>query len=193
MIYSNDRNELNNILLNTKEEEILLFADKLLELVPELIICSKCEHENRAHKYNVYIHILHVVAGVENDLTLKLAALFHDIGKPYVKKKVNEKTSYIDHQEVSSTISKLVLNRLGYEEGIIKDACTLIRIHDDKIGANVEAIKLAIDIIGKVNFERLLKLQTSDISAHADGYAEIIMPKLENIKELYSQIRLCFK
>ena len=79
MIYSKDRNELVNILLNTKGEEILSYADKILELVPELIICNKCEHEHKAHKYNVYIHILHVVKGVENDLTLKLAALFHDI------------------------------------------------------------------------------------------------------------------
>jgi len=185
MIYSNDRNELSYILLNAKGEEILTYADKILELVPELIICNKCEHEHRAHKYNVYMHILHVVAGVENDLTLKIAALFHDIGKPYVKKKVKEKVSYFGHPEVSNTISKLVLNRLGYDESIIKDACTLIRIHDDKIRPNIEAIKLAVDSVGKVNFERLLKLQTSDIAAHSDGYAEIIMIKLEKIKELY--------
>lgn len=185
MIYSKDRNELVNILLNTKGEEILSYADRILELVPELIICNKCEHEHRAHKYNVYIHILHVVKGVENDLTLKLAALFHDIGKPYVKKKVKDKVSYMGHQEVSNTISKLVLNRLGFDQSIINDACTLIRIHDDKIGCNIEAISLIVDSIGKINFERLLNLQTSDISAHSDGYAEIVMVKLDQIKELY--------
>ncbi|WP_297430302.1 HD domain-containing protein [Clostridium sp.] len=187
MSYSNDRNELNSILLNIKGEEILSYEDKILELVPELIICNKCEHEHRAHKYNVYIHILHVVAGVENDLTLKLAALFHDIGKPYVKKKVNDKTSYFGHQEVSNTISKLVLSRLGYKESIIKDVCTLIKIHDDKIETNIDAIKSALNSIGKENFERLLNLQTSDLLAHADGYAEIMLPKLNKVKELYFQ------
>ncbi|MDU4479598.1 MAG: hypothetical protein E7I90_20220 [Clostridium sp.] len=67
--------------------------------MPELIICKNCEHI--AHKYNVYIHTLYVVAGVNNDLILKLAALFDDIGKPYVKKKVNDKVHYWDIRKLA--------------------------------------------------------------------------------------------
>jgi hypothetical protein len=74
-------------------------------LVPELIVCNGCEHEHIAHKYNVYMHILYVVAVVDN--------------------------------------------------------------------------------IGKTNFERLLMLQTSDISAHVDEHANMLMPKLNKIKEIY--------
>lgn len=186
MFYSADKEELNKILLNTTGNEILSFEDKILKLVPELIICKNCEHEHRAHKYNVYIHILHVVAGVDNDLTLKLSALFHDIGKPYVKKKIDEKVHYWGHENVSSTISNLVLNRLGYDKAIINDVCTLIKIHDKKIKPTVDNIKLVIDEIGQINFERLLKLQISDISAHADKYSETLLPKLAELKEVYT-------
>ena len=185
MVYTGDREELTNILLNNNGDEILSCADKILELVPELIVCNKCEHEHIAHKYNVYTHILHVVAGTDTELTLKLAALFHDIGKPYVKKKVNEKVHYWGHEEVSGIVSNLVLNRLGYDESIIKDVCTLIKIHDKKINPTINDIKLVVDSIGKMNFERLLKLQTSDISAHANEYAERIIPKLNKLKEVY--------
>ncbi|WP_238907564.1 HD domain-containing protein [Clostridium sp. YIM B02506] len=184
MSYVSDRDELTNILLNKNGVEVLDYSNKILELVPELIVC-KCEHEHRAHKYNVYTHILHVVAGVDSDLTLKLSALFHDIGKPYVKKKINEKVHYWGHEEVSCIISKLVLNRLGYDESIIHDVCTLIKIHDKKIKPTNNEIKLVVDRIGKINFERLLKLQTSDVSAHANDYAQIVIPKLEKIKEVY--------
>ena len=162
MVYVDDREQLTNILLNNNGDDILACADKILGLVPELIVCNKCEHEHRAHKYNVYTHILHVVAGIDNDLTLKLAALFHDIGKPYVKKKVNEKVHYWGHEEVSGIISNLVLNRLGYDEIIINDVCTLIKIHDKKIKPTINDIKLVVDNIGKINFERLLKLQTCE-------------------------------
>ena len=151
--------------------------------MPELIICKNCEHI--AHKYNVYIHTLYVVAGVNNDLILKLAALLHDIGKPYVKKKVNDKVHYWGHQKVSVEISNLVLNRLGYDENIINDVCTLIKMHDTAIKPTIDSIKLAIDDIGEVNFERLLKLQISDISAHSDNYAEILLPKLDKLNEVY--------
>ncbi|WP_321832893.1 HD domain-containing protein [Clostridium butyricum] len=185
MVYSDDKEELNKILLNINGNEILSFRDKILKLVPELIVCNDCEHEHTAHKYNVYLHILHVVAGVDNDLTLKLAALFHDIGKPYVKKIVNNKIPYWEHEKVSCIISNLVLNRLGYDENIINDVCTLINIHDKKVQPKINDIKLVIDKIGQINFERLLKLQISDISAHADWYAEIILPKLYQLKEMY--------
>jgi len=190
MAYLSDRDELTNILLNKNGEYIFSFSNKILELVPELIICNKCEHEHIAHKYNVYKHILHVVAGVDTDLTLKLAALLHDIGKPYVKKKVNERVHYWGHEEVSGIISNLVLNRLGYDESIIRDVCTLIKIHDKKIKPTISDINLVVDSIGKINFERLLKLQTSDISAHTNEYAEIIMPKLDKLKQVYINIKL---
>jgi len=185
MFYISDREELNNILLNINGEDILSYEDKILDLVPELIVCSKCEHEHKAHKYNVYKHSLHVVADIDADITLKLAALFHDIGKPYVKKKVNEKIHYWGHEEISALIAKLVIKRLSYDECIINDVCTLIKIHDKKIKPTISNIKQVIDNIGKVNFERLLKLMTSDILAHSTEYAEIMIPKLNELKEVY--------
>lgn len=42
-----------------------------------------------------------------------------------------------------------------------------------------------MDYIGEVNFERLLKLKISDISAHSDNYAEILLPKLDKLKKVY--------
>ncbi|MBW9158013.1 HD domain-containing protein [Clostridium tagluense] len=133
MVYMVDREELTNILLNNNGDVILPYADKILELVPELIVCSRCEHEHRAHRYNVYMHIIHVDAGVDSDLTLKLAALFHDIGKPYAKKKVNEKVRYWGRGDISVVITNLVLNRLGYDESRINDVCSLVKIHDEKL------------------------------------------------------------
>jgi hypothetical protein len=61
----------------------------------------------------------------------------------------------------------------------------LIKMHDKKIKPTIKDIRLVVDSIGKINFERLLKLQTSDISAHANEYAELIMPKLDRLKEVY--------
>ncbi|WP_454053623.1 hypothetical protein [Clostridium sp. Marseille-Q7071] len=90
-MYSNDREELNNILIGNDGGDILNYGDRILQLIPELIICNHCDHEHRAHKHNVYYHILHVVRGVNKDLVVKLAALFHDIGKPYVKRKLKIK------------------------------------------------------------------------------------------------------
>ena len=186
MVYMADRDELSNILLSSEGMDILNYSDRILELVPELIVCSKCDHEHIAHKYNVYIHILHVVSGVNKDLSLKLAALFHDIGKPYAKKKIKEKVNYRGHPQISVVITELVLKRLGYDKAMIDEVCTLVKLHDEKVKPEIGHIKLVVDKIGKVNFERLMELQTSDISAHADEYASVILPKLEKVKEVYA-------
>ena len=56
--------------------------DEIFELIPEFRVCKGFDQKNSWHVYDVYEHILHVVAGVEADLTLRLVAFFHDIGKP---------------------------------------------------------------------------------------------------------------
>lgn len=185
-MYSKDREELNNILIGNGGEDILDYGDRILQLIPELIICSHCDHEHRAHKYNVYYHILHVVRGVDKDLVVKLAALLHDIGKPYVKKKVKDKVTFIGHQKVSEELGSLVLQRLGYDEKAIRNVSLLIRLHDTKVKGTIEAINDCINIMGQENFERLLILQTSDIEAHSEQYAELIMPRLNRTKEAYN-------
>ena len=56
--------------------------DELFELIPELRVCKGFDQKNDWHVYDVYEHILHVVAGVEPELIVRLTALFHDVGKP---------------------------------------------------------------------------------------------------------------
>lgn len=83
---------------------------------------------------------------------------------------------------------KFVLDRLGYDANIIDDVCTLIKIHNKKIKKIINEMKLVVDRVGEMNSERLFKLQTSDISAHANNYAQIVIPKLDSLKEVYNNI-----
>ena len=68
-----------SILIKQNEEDIF-------KLIPELKRCKGFNQNNPWHPYDVYEHILHVVDNVDNDLILRLIALFHDIGKPEVYK-----------------------------------------------------------------------------------------------------------
>lgn len=53
MVYMVDRDELCNILLSNEGMDILNYSDRILELVTELIVCSKCDHEHIAHNMNI--------------------------------------------------------------------------------------------------------------------------------------------
>ena len=58
------------------------FEEEIFDLIPELEKSKGFKQNNDWHIYDVYNHTLNVVDNVPSDLNLRLAALFHDIGKP---------------------------------------------------------------------------------------------------------------
>ena len=63
---------------------LLEFEDVLAEFIPELKSTFGFEQNNPFHRYPVYEHILTVLKEcTDTDIITKLAAFFHDIGKPH--------------------------------------------------------------------------------------------------------------
>ena len=74
--------ELFSILMQGKpSEHIKRNEDLIFDMIPELKVCKGFNQNNEWHIYDVYEHILHVVDNVDNDIVLRLTALFHDVGK----------------------------------------------------------------------------------------------------------------
>lgn len=183
MPYSVDRERLNHILNSSKDMKD--YKNKILEIIPELIICVECEQNMPAHIYNVFDHILETVNRVENDLILRIAALFHDIGKPYSKTTINNIDSFKEHEEVSEVMAELILKRLGYDEGFIKQVCILVKYHDYHIVPTTEGVKDAIDLVGDELMPYLFKIQEADLLAHSEIRYKALLPKLHKVKEIY--------
>ena len=75
--------QLYSILLKDKPSiGLKRHEEELFELIPELRVCKDFNQHNEWHPYDVLEHIYHVIDNVDNNLTIRLAALFHDIGKP---------------------------------------------------------------------------------------------------------------
>ena len=77
--------KLFDILLN--EQPSLYIKENehdIFNLIPELKESVGFNQNNIWHIYDVYEHILHVVDNVSSNIILRLTALFHDIGKPFV-------------------------------------------------------------------------------------------------------------
>lgn len=63
---------------------------------------------------------------MSTDLALKLAALLHDIVKPYEKVLIDNVKRFCGHEVASAEIAKYVFIRLGYGKDFINKLCTLI-------------------------------------------------------------------
>ena len=100
------------------------------------------DQNNNSHQYELFEHILRTVDAIQADrlskedtLKVKIAAFFHDIGKPSVAQ-LNEKTGqtqYIGHAKQSAEIAKEILENIGYSEEEIAELSFLIQSHDDFI------------------------------------------------------------
>lgn len=139
------KEELESLLLREDIVEHLTQMDKdeIKELLGDKVArMVGFEQKNVHHCYDLFGHTLHTVSEIEaKDLSqdelkrLKVAALFHDIGKPDVAK-FNEKTGqqvFYGHAEKSQEIAQEYLKELGYSDKEIKQISFYIKHHDDFI------------------------------------------------------------
>lgn len=130
----------------------------LIEKIPEIESMMGFEHNHPHHHLDVWNHTLLALSLSEKDFDIRLCLLLHDIGKPFSYQD-EEVRHFRNHAEVSSNISRVILNRLGYDEEYINYMCCLIENHDTKIEDE--------DI--KDNYElclKLYKIQKCDALAH---------------------------
>ena len=151
--------DLQSILLSDNIiESIDKDMDYLLKLIPEIENMIEFEHKHPHHHLDVWNHTLLALNLSEKDFDIRLCLLLHDIGKPFSYQD-EEVRHFRDHAKVSANMSKIILNRLGYDEKYINYICYLIENHDTSIS----------DEQIKDNYEVCLKLyeiQRCDALAH---------------------------
>lgn len=88
--------------------------------------------QNQAHAFTVWEHLLRSLdhAAKKNfPLHVRLAALFHDIGKPVTRKWFKNQWTFYGHDVVGARITKAALNDLKYPKDLIEKVVKLVRWH----------------------------------------------------------------
>jgi len=116
--------------------------------IPEFSICRGCiQSDYRAfHKFDVMDHLFYACDGAPaSKLNVRLAALFHDIGKPASKKiqkemvldgdkndgtkKEIETITFYNHEITGEKITQKLMTRLRFSNDMINNVCHLVREH----------------------------------------------------------------
>jgi poly(A) polymerase len=132
------RDELTKLLLAPcprKGLELLVDTGLAEHCLPELGRLKETVDEHRRHK-DVYAHTLTVLEqamALETDgpdLTLRLAALLHDIGKPKTRSiEPGGKVSFHHHEVVGAAMTRQRLTALRFPKEIIADVTRLVELH----------------------------------------------------------------
>lgn len=125
------QSELNKILVSAYPEKgikLLQITGLLKQISPELDALKGIK-QNIHHDFDVFKHTTQVLNKVKPEITNRLAALFHDIGKPIKKEIINNSIHFYQHEEASADLAKEIMKRLKYPNDIIDAVTTAVKNH----------------------------------------------------------------
>ena len=145
--------------------------------IPELPECRGVE-QGSYHHFDVLDHSFLVCnacpAGIEH-IHIRLAGLFHDIGKPAVRKETADGScTFYRHEAVSEKMTRNIMRRLKYSNIEIEKTAHLVAehmFHYDPSWTDA-AVRRFIVRVGKENIDDLFALRKADVFGLTGAYAE---------------------
>lgn len=179
------RDEFEKILLSPVPSVGLKLMEQtgILQLfIPEFLVARGCiQSDYRAfHKFDVLDHLFYACDGApEEKLNIRLAALFHDIGKPAAKTLKNEKVfdfdtqtykemetvTFYNHEIFSEKITREIMTRLKFSNDQINNVCHLVKEHMFHYERNWSdsAVRRFIIRVKEENLDDLFDLRMADM------------------------------
>lgn len=181
------RDEFEKILKSEKPSVGLKLMEEtgILQIfIPEFQKCKNCIQSDyrEFHKFDVLNHLFYSCDGAPKEkLNVRLAALFHDIGKPDSKKiidqtvldgekkdgskKIIKTLTFYNHEIFSEKITRTIMIRLKFSNEMIDNVCHLVKEHMFHYESNwtSSAIRRFIIRVGKENLDDLYDLRLADM------------------------------
>jgi tRNA nucleotidyltransferase (CCA-adding enzyme) len=124
--------------------------------------------QNKHHIYECYEHSLRSLgyASKQNfNKYVRLAALFHDIGKPRSKRGEGPEATFYGHEILGARITAQVLNRLKFPKKEIEKIVKLVRYHlfYYNVGeVSDSSVRRLVRQVGPENMKELLEVRMAD-------------------------------
>ena len=147
-------------------EDLLRFAPILTQVIPELAPTVDFEQHNAHHIYDVFTHIAHVTGATPADLSLRWAALLHDIGKPdSFSWGEDGQGHFYGHDRVGAQMADEILHRLKAPNALREEVVFLIEKHMLPTAPDKKLLRRWMSKWGPERLKKLLVLQQADRSS----------------------------
>jgi poly(A) polymerase len=162
-------------------------ADQFLPELPALAMEQDPVHRHK----DVLSHTLAVVDKTSPDLVLRLAALFHDIGKPATREIGSDGVRFHHHEVVGARLTRDRLRALRYPKDIVEQVGRLVflhlRPHTLKMGWTDSAVRRYANDAGPL-LGRLNELVRCDVTTANRRKAEAIGRRLDELEERIAEL-----
>lgn len=187
------REELVKLLVSPHPDYLrMAWEDGITRIVlPEFDKCMETEQVNPHHCYSVGEHILVSLQHAPAKKEVRLAMLFHDIGKPEaLTVDENGVSHFYRHPEIGEKMAVTIMNRLRFDNDTIAGVRRLVKYHDygNESRPDMRTVRRAVSKIGNEAFPDLFDVKYADFMAQSTYQREEKLERLGLWRELYQQI-----
>ncbi len=159
--------------------------------IPELSGLAMEQDPVHRHK-DVLAHTIAVVRKTSPDLVLRLAALFHDIGKPDTREFGPQGVTFHHHEVVGARITRKRLRELRYPRQVVEDVSKLVflhlRPHTLKMGWTDSAVRRYVRDAGHL-LDKLNELVRCDVTTANEKRARAIQRQIDELEQRIEKLK----
>jgi poly(A) polymerase len=188
------RDELNKLLVaRDPQPGLWLLARTRLsdEFFPELNAMQLEQDPIHRHK-DVLGHTIAVVANTRPELRVRLAALFHDIGKPKTRGYAPGGVTFHHHEVVGARMTRERMVALRYPSDLIEDVVTLValhlRFHTYRMGWTDSAVRRYVRDAGPL-LDDLNELTRCDCTTRNQKKAAALSRRMDELEARIAELR----
>jgi len=188
------RDELDKLIVVERPSPGLWFAvDTGLadEFVPELPALRLEQDPIHRHK-DVLAHTIAVVEKSRPDKVVRLAALFHDVGKPKTRSIGPNGVSFHHHEVVGARMTRERMQALRYPNDEIDRVSRLVylhlRFHTYRMGWTDRAVRRYVRDAGEL-LDELNELTRCDCTTRNEKKAKVLARRMDELVERIAELR----
>ncbi len=173
------RDELVKILLSDRPAygmRLTLDLGLLPYVLPAIMPCVGFDQLNPNHRLDVFEHTLAVLEETPGKLSVRLAALLHDVGKPATfTMDENGRGHFYLHHKVGADLARRALTDLRFATRTVDTVATLVYFHlyrHRRIKRST--VKRFITALGRENLPDLYALQLADTAGRPEARARTL-------------------
>jgi poly(A) polymerase len=171
--------------------EALVLSGLADEFIPEIPALAVEQDPVHRHK-DVLAHSIAVVGKTEPRLKLRLAALFHDVGKPATREFSTGGVTFHHHEVVGARMARKRMKALRYPKDTIDDVSQLVflhmRPHTFKMGWTDSAVRRYVRDAGPL-LQDLNELVRCDVTTRNQRRARTISNRIDDLESRITELR----
>lgn len=149
-------------------EALRLAPELLFAAVPELSVIRDMPQNSRYHIYDVWEHTLHALHIASDDTVVRLAVLFHDVGKGLCHTVGPDgRDHFYGHAVHSTELTKQALHALRCDKKTLHEVVKLVELHDIHFPMRQAKFRRLLASLGYELFYKLVEVSLADSEAHA--------------------------